>query len=80
MGAASLATGIWLLTAEDSFFLRYHDVIADSDVRQELLKEGVIVLLAGGVAVLTFASLGMVAACTSNTCLLAMVGVGGGGR
>ncbi|KAL8607662.1 hypothetical protein ACOMHN_039336 [Nucella lapillus] len=71
-GAGSVAVGIWLLTAEDSYFYRYHDVITDSDVNYELVKDSVIALLAVGVAVLMFSALGMVAAYTLHSCLLAL--------
>ncbi|XP_076437930.1 CD151 antigen-like [Babylonia areolata] len=72
VGAGSVAVGIWLLTAEDSYFYRYHDVITDSDMNHELLKDGVIALLSGGVAVLVFAALGMVATYTMHSCLLGL--------
>ncbi|KAK7091444.1 tetraspanin-18B-like [Littorina saxatilis] len=72
VGAASMGTGIWLLTSESSLFYRYHDVIAESDVNAALLKDGVIAMLAGGLAILMFASIGIVAAVTSSTGLLAM--------
>nr|KAG5697644.1 hypothetical protein BaRGS_011193 [Batillaria attramentaria] len=72
VGVASLATGIWLLVAEDSFFQRYDDITGGSEVNQELLRDGAIVLLAGGAAIMLFTALGLVAACTSNPCLLGL--------
>lgn len=72
VGAASMATGIWLLVAEHSYFQRYDDVMAGSDISQGLLRDGAIVLLTGGAAIMLFTSLGLVAACTTNTCLLGL--------
>ncbi|CAG5133359.1 unnamed protein product, partial [Candidula unifasciata] len=70
VGAVSLGIGLWVMLGDNSFFDLTADILELEVLGQDILRQGAIVMVAAGSAMMALAGLGVVGAMAMNSCIL----------